>query len=192
MNMSVSMHSRYLQRALEIIRASITGMQDEEMNWAPETKWSSTQLIEHLSLSFKVTARAAKMVLRQPKPDVPAPTWRQRLLIFQVVDLGYAPKPVKAPRMVVPRGLGPQEARIAIVENLIEMDQLLQLCHEKFGRRTPILPHASIGPLTARQWCKFQLFHTRRHMKQLLRLRKQMAQSTLRSQTAPVSDLAHT
>ena len=126
------------------------------------------------------------MVLRQGGPELPKPTWRQRCLAFKVIDLGHYPARVIAPKMVTPRGLGPEEAKRAFLTNLIEMDQMLSQCEEKFGDRVEFLSHPYLGPLTIKQWRKFHLFHVRRHMKQLQRLRQQMADVAQENSAVPV------
>jgi hypothetical protein len=170
----IELHSFHLRRALKLAESSIAGMSDEHMTWAPQEKWSSANLLEHLSLGFLVTVKAGKMVLRQGGPELPKPTWRQRWYAIQVLELGHYPGLVIAPKMVRPRGLSPEEAKLAFVSTLQEMDQMLLVCEEKFGSTIKLLAHPYMGPLSIPQWRKFHLFHVRRHMRQLHRLRKQM------------------
>jgi len=145
-----------------------------QMTWAPEGKWSSANLLEHLSLGFLITAKGCRMVLRQGGPELPKPTLHQRWLAFRVLVLGYFPMRVIAPKMVCPRGLGPEDAQRSLLENIAEMDRMMRQCEEKFGSKREMLSHPYLGPLTIKQWRKFQLFHVRRHMKQLRTLRQQM------------------
>ncbi|HEV8490838.1 MAG TPA: hypothetical protein VGR76_01155, partial [Candidatus Angelobacter sp.] len=169
-----------------VVESSIAGMNADQMTWAPEGKWTSANLIEHLSLGFMITAKGCRMVLRQGGPGLPKPTWYQRWLAFRVIVLGYFPMRVIAPKMVCPRGLGPDDAKRNMLSNLIEMDRLMWECEEKFGSKIEMLSHPYLGPLTIKQWRKFQLFHVRRHMKQLHALRQQMVLGSRESSEAPV------
>jgi hypothetical protein len=184
-NELLSLHSRHLRRAYKVVESSIAGMDADQMTWAPEGKWSSANLIEHLSLGFMITAKGCKMVLRQGGPGLPKPTWYQRWLAFRVIVLGYFPMRVIAPKMVCPRGLGPEDAKRNMLSNLIEMDRLMWECEKKFGSKIEMLVHPYLGPLTIKQWRKFQLFHVRRHMKQLHALRQQMVLGSRESSEAP-------
>jgi len=185
-NKSSSIYSRHLRRALRVVESSIAGMADDQMTWAPEGKWSSTNLIEHLSLGFLITAKGCRMVLKQGGPELPRPTLHQRWLTFRVLVLGYFPMRVIAPKMVRPRGLGPEDAKRSLVENIIEMDRMMLQCEEKFGSKIEMLSHPYLGPLTIKQWRKFQLFHVRRHMKQLHKLRQQMVHASRENSATPV------
>jgi hypothetical protein len=175
MNTAISFHSRFLKRALEAINSSVAGMADEQMAWTVEGKWSSALILEHLSLAYLITVKASRMVLRQANPDVREPTWKERFKVAVGVKIGYLPSGAKAPRMVFPRGISPQEAKSSIQSNLMEMDKVLQLCEEKFGDAVVFMIHGFLGPLTIREWRKFHLVHTRHHMKQIHDLRRQMA-----------------
>lgn len=175
MNNSISFHSRFLKRASEVINSSVAGMADEQMSWTVEGKWSSALILEHLSLAYLITVKASRMVLRQATPEVRAPTWKERFKVAVAVKIGYLPTGAKAPRMVFPRGISPQEAKSSIQSNLLEMDKVLQLCEEKFGDGIGFMVHGFLGPLTIQQWRKFHLVHTRHHMKQIHSLRRQMA-----------------
>jgi hypothetical protein len=185
MNMPNSLYSRHLRRAWKLVESAIEGMTVEQMSWSPEGKWSSVNLIEHLSLSFMVTVKAGKMVLRQGETGLLPPTWRQRWLAFRVITLGYFPMRVIAPRMVSPRGQSLEDAKQGLLANLIEMDEIMVNCEHKFGSSIGVLAHPYLGPLSISQWRRFHLFHVRRHMKQLHRLRRQMTAMARESEAVP-------
>ena len=185
-NEQTSLHCRYLQRAWSLIELSIAGMDNERLTWAPEGKWSSANLLEHLSRSFMITAKGCRMVLKQGGPELPRPTLYQRWLAFRVIVLGHFPMRVVAPKMVCPRGQSPEEAMRNLLENMVEMDRIMSQCEEKFGKKVEMLSHAYLGPLTTEQWRRFSLFHVRRHMKQLHQLRQQMSQASCESSPMPV------
>ncbi|HLJ27384.1 MAG TPA: DUF1569 domain-containing protein [Candidatus Angelobacter sp.] len=190
MNATVSFHSPHLRRALEVIHASIAGMANEQMTWAPHGKWSSACILEHLLLSYGVTVKASRMVLRQAKPEVRRPTWKERFKVLVAVKIGYVPSGAKAPRMVVPRGMGPDAVKTSIAAAMIEMDKMFRQCEEKFGNKVEFMVHGFLGPLTIRQWRKFHLVHTRHHMKQVLALRRKMARISLAGPDSPVRPAA--
>jgi hypothetical protein len=171
---SIPWHSAPLRRALEVIESTVAGMGDEEMTWAPEGKWSPALILEHLSLAFHVTTKASRRMLRLPKPDVRPATPKERFWTFLFLKGNYFHSGTVAPKMVCPKGMSPQEAKEAIRMKLIEMDKTLQECEEKFGGSVDFLVHASLGPLTVREWCKFSYLHTRHHMKQIRGLRQRM------------------
>ena len=184
------LHSRHLRHAWKKVQSATAGMTPEQMTWAPEGKWSAANMLEHLSLGFLITVKACGLVLRQERPDLPKPTWNQHWWAFRVITLGYLPMRVKAPKMVCPRGQSPEEAFAALTENLVEMDRRLEKCHEKFGTKVGLLTHPYLGPLTVSQWRKFQLFHVRRHMKQIRQLRKQMARVSMGESASPARSSA--
>jgi hypothetical protein len=64
----------------------------------------------------------------------------------------------------VTRGITPQIAA---------MDEIIAQCEARFGKRTLLLDHPVLGPLTARQWRKFHWIHGRHHLKQIKELRRQ-------------------
>jgi hypothetical protein len=177
MKRNVELQSVHLRRAWKLAESLIASLNEGQLVWAPEGKWSAAGLIEHLSLGFLVTTKAARMVLRQGGPDLPKTTLRQRWLAFRVIQLGHYPGRVVAPKMVWPRGLSPQDAMRAFTVNLLEMDQLLHQCEARFGSSIKLLSHPYLGPLSSSQWRKFHLFHVRRHMRQVKRLCRQMMEA---------------
>jgi hypothetical protein len=51
------------------------------------------------------------------------------------------------------------------------MDEAIAHCEQRHGKRTRLLDHPVLGPLTARQWRKFHWVHGKHHVKQIQRLR---------------------
>jgi len=174
MDINEDQRSPLVRRVVERIDASVVGMTEAEMIWRPEGKWSTAEIIEHLSLAFLVTVKAGRFVLRQESPEIRRSTILERVLVTLAIDLGYFFMRLKAPRMVTPRGMAPEEARKVMLQSLIDMDEVLRQCLEKFGAGRPILPHPFLGPLTVEQWRKFHVVHTRHHMKQVKALRGKM------------------
>jgi len=90
---------------------------------------------------------------------------------FVVTGLGYLPNGRKAPERTQPRGMLPDEITREIGPQISVMDDLITQCEARFGKRSRVLDHPFLGPLTARQWRKFHWVHGRHHMKQIQELR---------------------
>src|SRR5947208_17127283 len=167
--------SPLLQQALHSIDASTAGMTDEEMIWHPEGKWSSAQILEHLSLAFSSTVTRMKDTLAQDvTPEIRQPTFKERMGSFLVIKLNYIPPGRKAPERIVPKGISPAEAREAVRSSLAEVDGVINECAKRFGRQTIVMIHPSLGPLTVKQWRKFHCVHTLHHMRQIQKMRQKM------------------
>jgi hypothetical protein len=52
------------------------------------------------------------------------------------------------------------------------MDDQIAKCEARFGKRTRVLDHPILGPLTGRQWRKFHWVHGQHHLKQIHKLRQ--------------------
>ena len=163
--------SPQLQRALHAIEAATAEMTEEQLTWHPEGKWSSALILEHLSLAFSSTVRGMRRALEAGKPDVRKSTLKERVAGLVVIKLGHVPSGRKAPAIIVPQGLPPQEAKAAIRESLARVDEVINVCEQRFGNQADILVHPALGPLSAGEWRKFHCVHTLHHMRQIKRLR---------------------
>jgi len=162
-----------LQKTLEEIQRATEGMSVEQLAWHPEGKWSSAEILEHLTLTFSGTVKGMRRVLAGDGAGAPKRTLKNRLSALIVTDIGYFPSGRKAPEMVKPLGSDAATAVQSIVRNLQEMDAVL--CEvERIKGRGVRVPHPVIGPLTIAQWRKFHLIHTKHHMKQISRLRRNL------------------
>ena len=162
----------YLQRTQKAIEEAARDMTPEQLAWHPPGKWSTAEILEHLSLAFSSTSKALDRVLGDGRPSVDSPTLYQRVVTALVVDLGYFPSGRQAPEWTRPRGATAETILPAIRQNLEEMDGKISDCERRFGAGR-IARHPIIGPFTARQWRRFHWIHTRHHMKQVARLREQ-------------------
>ena len=91
-----------------------------------------------------------------------------------MIRLNYIPPGRKAPERIVPKGISPAEARQAIRTNLAEVDGIINDCEKRFGSRTIVMMHPSLGPLTVKEWRKFHCVHTLHHMRQVRRMRQKL------------------
>ena len=112
-------------------------------------------------------------VLAAGKPLVRPATLKEGIATALVVEAGHMPRGRQAPEMTLPRGLPPEQAVARIEENFASMSRALEQCRERFGPSVKIANHPILGPLSVQQWCKFHWVHTRHHMKQVERLRKE-------------------
>jgi hypothetical protein len=86
--------------------------------------------------------------------------------------LAHIPAGLKAPAIVQPKGLPPEQVRNEIGEKMAAMDAIIAQCEARFGRHVKLLDHPILGPLNALQWRKLHVVHGQHHLKQLLRLRE--------------------
>ena len=163
----------YLERLQEAIASATRGMSSEDLRRHPEGKWSAAEVLEHLYLTYHGTVKGFERCLREGKPLARMPVLNDRMKTFVVTGLGHMPEGRKAPERAQPRGMAAEEVMREIGPRLSAMDNLIAQCEARFGKRTRVLDHPILGPLTARQWRKFHWVHGRHHLKQIKRLRKE-------------------
>ncbi|MEO6119187.1 MAG: DUF1569 domain-containing protein [Terriglobales bacterium] len=163
-----------LQSALDDIDSATAGMDESQLLYHPEGKWSAAEILEHLSLAFEHTVKGMNRCLEAGKNMGDEPTMKQRLFHLIVLDLKHFPQGRQAPPMVVPKGeMGGLEAVEKIRTNIIAMDEKLSECRKKLGTIGKLANHPVLGPLSNQQWCEFHYVHTKHHMKQVRTLRGQ-------------------
>jgi hypothetical protein len=162
----------YLQRLQEAISLAIHGMSAEDLVRHPEGKWSTADVLEHLHLTYTGTTKGFERCLQAGKPRARAPVFKDRMKAFVVTGLGYLPEGRKAPEGTTPRGMDADQITREIGPRISAMDQVITQCEDRFGKRTRVLDHPILGPLTARQWRIFHWVHGRHHLKQIQKLRQ--------------------
>ena len=163
----------YLERLREAITSATLGMTPEDFARHPEGKWSTAEVLEHLYLTYTGTVKGFERCLQAGKPLARAPILKDRVRAFVVTGLGHVPQGRKAPERTQPRGMAANEITREIGPRISAMDDLIAHCEARFGKRTPVLDHPFLGPLTARQWRKFHWIHGRHHLKQIQKLRRE-------------------
>jgi hypothetical protein len=161
----------YLQRLQQAITSATLGMTTEDLRRHPEGKWSTAEVLEHLYLTYTGTVKGFERVLQAGKPLARAPLLKDRMRAFVVTGLGHLPEGRKAPEHTRPRGMQADEVTREIGPRISAMDDVIAQCESRFGKRTRVLDHPVLGPLTARQWRKFHWVHGQHHLKQIRKLR---------------------
>ena len=129
-------------------------------------------MLEHLYLTYTGTVKGFERCLQAGKPLARAPLLKDRMRTFVVTGLGHLPQGRKAPERTLPRGMPAAEVTREIGPRILDMEDLIAQCEARFGKRTRVLDHPILGPLTARQWRKFHWVHGRHHVKQIQKLRR--------------------
>ena len=163
-----------VQRVADAIEQAVSGMSFDQLAWGPQGKWSTANILEHLSITYGGTARAMKKVAEKRASIATRPTAYQRLATFVVTGIGYLPGGRKAPRGTEPSGLSAEDVLTAIRANLAEMDAAMMAAAQHVSSKQAIADHPVLGPLTLRQWRRFHVAHTNHHMKQIAGLREQL------------------
>jgi hypothetical protein len=161
----------YLQRLQQAIASVTHGMSSEDLHRHPEGKWSTAEVLEHLYLTYTGSVKGFERCLEAGKPLARTPMLKDRMRTFVVTGLGHMPEGRKAPERAQPRGMPAEEVSRDIASRISAMDAVIAQCEARFGKRTRVLDHPILGPLTARQWRKFHWVHGRHHVKQIQKLR---------------------
>ena len=154
------------------LESAVQGMSSEELSWHLPGKWSASEVLEHVYLTYTGTIKGLERVMTSGKPLSTKASMTHRLLTFVVVGLGHMPAGRKTPAVAQPRGLPTEQVRKEIGAKLVAMDAIIAECEARFGRQVKLLDHPILGPLSAAQWRKLHVVHGRHHEKQLLRLRE--------------------
>lgn len=160
-----------LQEAMLAIQRATGGMTVEQLAWHPDGKWSTAEILEHLTLTYTGTARSMQRVAESGTTSPSTRTWKQRLSAFVVTGIGYFPSGRKSPEMVEPKSCHPTSAVERIERELRNMDAVLGQVETKIGSKVRV-PHPILGPLTLQQWRKFHRVHTLHHVKQIEALKE--------------------
>jgi Protein of unknown function (DUF1569) len=177
---------RQLQKLQKAIAQAISGMPTGQLEVHLDGKWCAAEVLEHLYLTYRGTLKGCDRCLQEGKPLARQPALQDRIRTGVVIGLGYMPHGRQSPERARPKGMRSEEVLKAILPELVAMDAAITRCEERFGRRTRILDHPVLGPLTAQQWRKFHWVHGSHHVKQLWALRNQNAAPVMKSEKSPV------
>lgn len=162
----------YLQGTIIEMESATDGLTDTELNslrLAPG-KWTAAQTLEHLILAFTRTTRHIRNRARE-KPAMPSATLKQRIGAFVVVRLGHTPTGSSAPEFTRPAETPTAGVCDRFRQAVREMDAAI-MREQEVRSNQKIAVHAVLGPLTAREWRRLHLVHTRHHMDQIRAMRR--------------------
>jgi len=160
------------EQLIENLESAVEGMSSEQLSWHIPGKWCAAEVLEHLYLTYTGTITGLERVLRKGKPLASRAALARGVLTLVVVGLAHIPAGLKAPAIVQPKGLPPEQVRNEIGEKLAAMDAIIAQGEVRFGPWVHVLDHPILGPLNALQWRKLHVVHGQHHLKQLLRLRE--------------------
>ena len=157
----------YLEKLRQELEETMTVAGPERMGEGPAGKWTPTQVLEHLYLTYYNTNKGIAKCLEKGTPLATATTLKNWLQTFVVVNVGYFPKGRKAPERAEPKGMPADEVRRAILPEVQKMDEGFAECERRFGPGAKILDHPVLGPFNVAQWRKFHWVHGRHHARQM-------------------------
>jgi hypothetical protein len=167
-----------LEQLEQQLTRSLCGLDSVQTQLRPigyPEKWSIQQITEHLLLTYVATATALQARLTKGTPTQAKPTPSQLVGQFVVTTLGRFPHGRQAPAPVTPAPAGPPlcgaDLTALTAQRLATLDILTAQVEALFGQRRAV-NHMILGPLNARQWCKFQLLHGVHHIKQIDAIRQ--------------------
>jgi hypothetical protein len=165
----------YLQRLQDDISAAIAGAQDADLLWHPDGKWSISEILEHLYLTYTGTTKGFERCLSAGRPIARKPNLRDIVQTAVVIRCGYLPNGRQAPKQVTPRGLPADQVRVEILARIADMDAIIERAIRVYGAQTRLVDHPILGPLRGYEWCKFHWVHGHHHVKQIQWLREASA-----------------
>ena len=166
---------RDIEQTLALVEKETAGLGPLQLDRHPPGKWSTAQILEHLSRTYSATAYILNRCCDQGRTKARSRTLRDWLGTLVVVELGRFPTGVAAPAATRPAGLPAVEALAAVRGSLGALDEAAARAEARFGPRLALANHPLLGPFNVRQWRRFHLVHTKHHMKQIGRLRARMS-----------------
>lgn len=143
-----------------------------------DRQWSAQQLVEHLVLALRSSARVLETRLLRGHPSRRKSTLLERALRLLILTRRRMPHGAAAPPFVRPGQLGwpPMDGvhlTALLGQELEEMDRLIARCEERFGRHR-VATHFLLGPLRPDQWRLFHVIHCRHHLEQFHRIQREV------------------
>jgi DinB superfamily len=163
---------RWLDRLRREIEEATRGLSEAEWSRAPEGRWNSAQILEHLGRTYGSTAKMLEKSLAASDasggpPPLRSATPRERLIQFLVVRLGRFPSGRKSPEFLLPEGQAGPEALRRTLGGLERMRTALDAAEKCWGGRQPVAAHFVLGPMRVEQWRKFHYVHGHHHVLQI-------------------------
>ena len=158
---------KHLESCLAIVLEATKCCGPESATRRDPKKWSVVEVVEHLTRAYSGTAKGFERCLEKNAPLATGTSLKQRIRQFVVIDVGYFPTGVEAPKHILPAGeLDLTAVLDAVRRDLTRLDDAAIKAANNFGS-VKILDHPILGALTVDQWLKFHVVHTRHHEKQI-------------------------
>ena len=182
----------WLDRLRREIEEATGGLSEGAWGRAPEGRWNSAQIVEHLGRTYGGTAKMVEKHLSGPdaaakvpgdpaktppgfapgptpgsKPTSRPVTLKQRWLQFLVIGMGQFPSERRAPSFTLPEGMPGAAALQKALSGLERMSTALDAAEQQWGSGQRIGDHVFFGPLTIAQWKKFHYLHGHHHVQQI-------------------------
>ncbi len=126
---------------------------------APPGKWTPAQIIEHLALSFDLSARGFEQA--QPQGPRRARTLLEQVAAFLVFRLGWIPPGIESPRRAAPA------TRVEAPAAREHLRAALARWSALAGRPGVFVRHPRLGDLDFDEWLRFHAWHCQHHAKQI-------------------------
>jgi hypothetical protein len=158
---------KHLEHCLAIILEATRCCGPESVTRRNPKQWSVVEIVEHLTRAYSGTAKGFERCLEKNAPLATGTTFKQRLRQFVVIDLGFFPAGIEAPKYILPSGELDLNAVLAAVRrDLTRLDEAAVKASNNFGT-VKVLDHPILGALSVDQWLRFHVSHTRHHEKQI-------------------------
>ncbi len=167
-----------LEQLRRQLTASLRGLTVEQAQAHPSGRsqaWSIQQILQHLMLTYDMAVVAFEERLVKGRPSRRPVTLKERAVQSVVLDWGWFPNGRSAPEFVRPEQialppLDGAELAAEAARHLAAFDAVARQAEAVFGA-VRCINHVILGPMSVRQWRKFQLVHGRHHLKQIASIR---------------------
>ena len=157
----------HLEKCLAIIVDATRGAGDESNVRRDPTRWSVVEIVEHLTRAYSGTAKGFERCIEKGAPLAGAPSIKQRLQQFALINLGFFPEGRQAPKHILPTGeLDLGAVLDAVRRDLARLDDSAIRTRQALGTGK-MLDHPILGALSIDQWLKFHVVHTAHHARQI-------------------------
>jgi hypothetical protein len=146
-----------------VVLGQLTGRPTSDWQQAPAGKWTPAQIVQHLALSFEMSARAFEVATgaRARRPH----TTLERVACWLVFEVGWTP-PVRAPRRTTPMArIEAADAERHFRDGLARWATLESRLAA--GREQVFVKHPRLGELDLEEWLRFHDWHCRHHARQI-------------------------
>ncbi len=163
----------WLDRLRKEITDSAANLTGDDWTRAPQGRWDSARIMEHLARTYGTTAKMLELWMEAGgAPQVRPAKLSESFFRILIIRLGVFPSGVKAPAMVQPRGDSGPVAYQRALDNLQRMELALKSAEARWGNNQPIAMHPFLGPLSPEEWRAFHYRHGHHHIRQM---RKRLA-----------------